>query len=35
MEITRRLQERGIELARRTVAKYRAQMDMGSSYERR
>jgi RNA polymerase sigma-54 factor len=33
-EIARRLKERGIDLARRTVAKYRAKMDMGSSYTR-
>ncbi|MDR0551537.1 MAG: RNA polymerase factor sigma-54 [Spirochaetaceae bacterium] len=33
-EISGLLKERGISLARRTVAKYRSQMDIGSSYTR-
>lgn len=33
-EIVRILAERGITLARRTVAKYRAQLKLGSSYQR-
>ena len=34
MAITKSLQERGIGLARRTVAKYRAELELGSSYNR-
>jgi RNA polymerase sigma-54 factor len=33
-DITELLQKRGITLARRTVAKYRNELDLGSSYER-
>ena len=33
-EITELLSRRGISLARRTVAKYRKELDLGSSYER-
>ena len=33
-EITELLSRRGINLARRTVAKYRKELDLGSSYER-
>jgi RNA polymerase sigma-54 factor len=33
-EIAEILARRGIPLARRTVAKYRKEMDLGSSYER-
>ncbi|MDR2491515.1 MAG: RNA polymerase factor sigma-54 [Spirochaetaceae bacterium] len=34
MAITKSLKERGIDLARRTVAKYRTELDLGSSYSR-
>jgi RNA polymerase sigma-54 factor len=33
-ELARQLKERGIEIARRTVAKYRAELDLASSYRR-
>lgn len=33
-DITKLLAERGVKLARRTVAKYRGQLDLGSSYNR-
>jgi RNA polymerase sigma-54 factor len=33
-EITARLADRGIKLARRTVAKYRSSLDLASSYRR-
>ena len=33
-EIAEALEERGVKLSRRTVAKYRAQMDLGSSFRR-
>ncbi|MCL2412211.1 MAG: RNA polymerase factor sigma-54, partial [Treponema sp.] len=35
MEISALLRQKGIALARRTVAKYRKELDMGSSYTRR
>jgi RNA polymerase sigma-54 factor len=34
IEITELLEKRGISLARRTVAKYRKELDLGSSYSR-
>lgn len=33
--ITKRLEEKGVEIARRTVAKYREAMGIGSSSERK
>jgi RNA polymerase sigma-54 factor len=35
LDISRLLKRRGIELARRTIAKYRKELDLGSSYTRR
>jgi RNA polymerase sigma-54 factor len=35
LDISGLLAERGISLARRTVAKYRKELDLGSSYARR
>jgi RNA polymerase sigma-54 factor len=34
-EITNELAKQGVKLARRTVAKYRKELDLGSSYERK
>jgi RNA polymerase sigma-54 factor len=34
IEMVKLLEQRGISLARRTVAKYRNELDLGSSYNR-